>query len=320
MQTIPVTEGDIPALIKSINALTAVMDRALHLGLLNCEVREVAHGKAFIATGDQKPATIENTVKELIIAKQNANRSAIYITYLGIVLRRFAKTHAGMAITEVTTQTIEKFLSKQKAPRSRKVVRAYLSVLFAFSVRRGYRKDNPVTRVETVSIDPNVPLVLTPAQVETLLSNCPAPIMPYLVLATFAGLRPMEIVSRYRHLNWESVNLEAKTVAVIGKRRRRMVPLEPRAVELLSKHSDREGPVCPPYHATTTWMREKAAPLLGWKTWPPDALRHTAASYLLALHQDCGKVSTRLGNSPDILMRHYLNLVSQEDCRAFWKI
>ena len=53
--------------------------------------------------------------------------------------------------------------------------------------------------------------------------------------------------------------------------------------------------------------------------WPKDVLRHTAASYLLALHGDVGKVAMMLGNSPNILLTHYHEPVCETDCAAFWK-
>ncbi len=39
-----------------------------------------------------------------------------------------------------------------------------------------------------------------------------------------------------------------------------------------------------------------------------------------ALHQDAGKVVLMLGNSPAILLKHYRELVTPEECEAFWAI
>jgi hypothetical protein len=59
---------------------------------------------------------------------------------------------------------------------------------------------------------------------------------------------------------------------------------------------------------------------LNLKIWPTDLLRHTAASYLLALHKDAGKVANMLGNSPQILLSHYHDPVTEADCKAFWQL
>jgi hypothetical protein len=53
---------------------------------------------------------------------------------------------------------------------------------------------------------------------------------------------------------------------------------------------------------------------------PQDLFRHTAASYLLALHGDAGKVATMLGNSSSVLLRHYHEPVNKADCDRFWSI
>jgi hypothetical protein len=53
---------------------------------------------------------------------------------------------------------------------------------------------------------------------------------------------------------------------------------------------------------------------------PHGRRRHTAASYLLALHKDAGKVANMLGNSPQILLSHYHDPVTEVDCKTFWGI
>lgn len=60
---------------------------------------------------------------------------------------------------------------------------------------------------------------------------------------------------------------------------------------------------------------------LKWERWPADALRHTAASQLYALHGDAGKVAKALGNSPGVLARHYVNLVSPDvkEAMKLWR-
>jgi integrase len=262
----------------------------------------------------------EMVIEQLLKSKTVANRSPFYVKPLRITLTNFAKWIGNVPISSITAQQCEEFINQYQNPATRKTYRAFLSVLFNFSVRRGFRQDNPIERIDHVSIERKVPEILTPDQVETVLAACPSKIRPYFVLATFAGLRPFEIASPLRRLDWSAVNLEAATVSVIGKRRRRMAPLEPRAVRLLSEHADRTGPVCPAHITVARWLHGTACGLLGWEDWKQDCTRHTAASQLLALHQDAGKVSMWMGNSPAILLSHYYSLVSKDDCHRFWKI
>lgn len=99
-------------------------------------------------------------------------------------------------------------------------------------------------------------------------------------------------------------------------RRRRLCPIPPNAVEWLRlcKANGSVSPVIKPTQVIVP-LSETA----GVK-WGSDILRHSAASYLLAEHQDAPKVAMWLGNSPGILLNHYFQLVSPEDCAAFWSI
>ena len=54
--------------------------------------------------------------------------------------------------------------------------------------------------------------------------------------------------------------------------------------------------------------------------WHQDILRHTAASNLLAYHQDAGKVAAFLGNSAGMLLRHYRALIFREDAEKWMSL
>ncbi len=191
-----------------------------------------------------------------------------------------------------------------------------LSTLFAFAVRRGYLNANPCDRIDRVTVDKRPPLILTPARSRLLLRVTSTMMQPYLILGMFAGVWPEEVEWR----DWSQVDLESGTVAVDGKtRRRRLVKLEPLAVTELRKHPLRSGSVAPSAATIARW-RKRARRALGLSRWPQDLLRHTAASYLLALHGDAGKVATMLGNSSGVLLTHYHEPVKNGDCAHFWSV
>lgn len=96
---------------------------------------------------------------------------------------------------------------------------------------------------------------------------------PYVILGIYGGLRPEEIT----RLDWSQINLDAGTVRVTGKRRTRLVTLEPIAVKLLGEHPLKSGPVAPSNSTVDRW-RGRAKKLLKLDKWPQDLLRHTAAS------------------------------------------
>ena len=256
-------------------------------------------------------------VAELLAAKRVANRRAVYVKSLAHYLGRFAEGRAEKALVDVSSSEIEHWLVQFSSPYSRQTWLNRISTLFAFAVRRGWLERNPCARVERVMIDHKPPLVLSPGQARDLLVACPVVCRPWLVLAMFAGIRPDGELLK---LKWEDVNLETATVVINFpkvRKQRRIVPLEPVAVALLRGHPLRSGAVAPS-QSTLRRFKKRGRVVLGLQAWPADVLRHTAASYLLALHGDAGKVALRLGNSANVLLTHYHNPVRAEDCSAFW--
>lgn len=265
--------------------------------------------------GGHDGIAIRACVEECLVAKGNANKTARYIKSLGYYLRQFSAGREERPISDFTFSDVEAWLAKYPSAYTRQTWLNRLSTLFAFAVRRGHIPGNPCDRLERITVDKPAPLILTPAQSHLLLSAAPVVMRPYIVLGLFAGLRPEEIT----RLDWSHIDLNAGTVLALGKRRRRLVTLEPLAVTHLAKHPLRIGPVAPSNSTIDRW-RVTARSLLGLPRWPQDLLRHTAASYLLALLKDAGKVATRLGNSVRVLQVHYLNPVTDQDCAEFWLV
>lgn len=258
---------------------------------------------------------IGKCVAALLEAKRTANRTERYLKSLGYYLRQFAKGREERALADFTVEEVEAWLAKYPGQYSRQTWLARLSTLFAFAVRRGFIGSNPCDRLDRVTVDVPPPVILSPAEAERLLAWCPTVMRPYLVLGMFAGVRPEEI----ERMDWAQIDLDGGTVRVEGKtRRRRLVPLQPRAVGELRKHPLQAGAVAPSASTIARW-RASAVKVLGWERWPQDVLRHTAASYLLALHGDAGKVATMLGNSSGVLLTHYHEPVRESAKADFWR-
>ena len=264
--------------------------------------------------------SISTAVERLLTAKTAGNRKPEYLTSLTHYLSNFQKGREGRLLSDFTTADIEDWLSQFPNANSRQTWLNRISTLFSFAVRRQFVASNPCTRIERIRIDRRAPKILSPEQVDRMLNlQGPHATMTrgYLILGLFAGIRPEELL----RLQWPDVNLETKTVTVndAKTRRRRIVPLHDRALDLLSGFNFKRGPVSPS-NSTVRRFKRAAAMDLGWSAWPSDLLRHTFASYALALHGDAGKVSTMMGNSSAILLSHYHEPVSAADCRSFWAL
>ena len=60
----------------------------------------------------------------------------------------------------------------------------------------------------------------------------------------------------------------------------------------------------------------------GWKPflWKHNALRHSFISYRIADVQDVAKVALEAGNSPQMIFKHYRELVTPKEAKAWFSI
>ncbi len=261
--------------------------------------------------------SLSAAIEQLLAAKRGANLRPVYLKSLSYYLNRFALGREQAPLESISTGDVEAFLAKFPKASSRATWLNRVSTLFAFAVRRDYLPKNPCDRLERITIDRVAPFVLAPGQAVTLLAVAPLLMRTYVILGLFVGVRPAELLK----LSWANVDLATQTLTVneAKTRRRRIVPLHAKAVALLRACPLQAGKLSPS-NSTVRRFKRAARLALGLKSWPSDLLRHTAASYLLALHGDAGKVATMLGNSSAILLNHYHQPVKAEACAEFWKV
>lgn len=266
---------------------------------------------------------LSDVVRELIHIKRESGRRRAYVDTLESALLAFSSGREQSPISAITTHDIEEWArAKYSNSWSRKTAHQQLSTLFAFAKRRGYVLSSPTDSLERIQIDWKAPEVLTPDQAKSVMEWCVNSrphFLPWLTLCLFSGLRPSEA----DRMTWESVSLEQGTVTIDAAaskvRRRRIVRMEAPALSYM-RLAQRQGSEMPIAHTTRRRCLRALRDHLGMERWTPDLLRHTAASYLLALHRDAQRVALELGNSPEILFRHYRELVTQEATTAFWSI
>lgn len=260
--------------------------------------------------------SLAEAVAQCVAPKRAANLRPVYLKSLTYYLNRFALGREQSPLESIGTRDVEGFLAQFPLAASRATWLNRISTLFSFAVRRDFIAKNPCDRLERISVDRRAPFILSPGQSQTLLAVTPSVMRAYVILGMFAGIRPDELLK----LQWADVDLETKTVTVndAKTRRRRIVALHEKAVALLAACPLKAGPVSPCYGAVRKFKRTARA-ALGLERWPADLLRHTAASYLLALHGDAGKVATMLGNSSSVLLSHYHQPVRNGDCGHFWE-
>ena len=135
--------------------------------------------------------------------------------------------------------------------------------------------------------------------------------IPYLAIGLFAGVRPLEI-ERLQKQDITERYIEI-TAANAKTRKRRLVNIAANLKKWLKISEE-----LPPANKTKRLSRILKKAGLNWK---PDIMRHSFASYHLALHESADKTALEMGHrDTQMLFRHYRELVTKEEAKAYWEI
>lgn len=273
---------------------------------------------------------VKEVITELVLAKKKSGRDGNYVDGLETVLLHLFQELLDQRMDEISLAQTEAILNS-KTLASRSTVRARMSTLFKFAMRRKYRADNPCAQLETIIYRKPPPQIFTIAEIQMAVRWLKANArhgLGWFALSTFCGLRPEEAEKTVpdRDIDFKAglIKVEAQTTKV---RLRRVVYPRAEAMaflqwglkcggELPLKSQRRKRLLSKVQGPKSQGLREA----LGFKTWPKDITRHTAASYWLGAGATAGKVAEALGNSEKVLKRDYKALVTRAEAVAFWKV
>ena len=54
--------------------------------------------------------------------------------------------------------------------------------------------------------------------------------------------------------------------------------------------------------------------------WPHNAMRHSFGSYFLGKTKDENLTASEMGNSPEVIIKHYLTIARDADVARYWRI
>jgi|GEM_PF-671362 len=263
---------------------------------------------------------IADVLSEMETAKRKAGRAEDYLNSLRHIIEAFYKGQDRLPIDKFTVADIEKYLDSKNL-ESRSTLRARLSTLFKFAVRRRYRLDNPCAQLEAISVAFVTPSILTVEETEKCLAwlKLNPRLLAWFALSTFAGLRPEEAEqTTWADIHFDEgwVKVEAQTTKI---RQRRVVYPMRMAMEWL-KEAQKLKSLLPLTVKQRTIERNKLRAVLGWEKWKQDCTRHTASSYWLAHTGEAAKIADALGHSEKIMRKHYKALVTKAEAKKFWKL
>lgn len=258
-------------------------------------------------------------VVELFLSdKKKTGRSDKTVSASRSTLTKFLAEGDAVVVSDYTRETVTAWLDGLASPPlTIRTHRARLSAFGEWMARRRYISENPTRYVEVAKYDPRPPRVLTPQESEMVMEKASIYRDGFFAgtfaLALFAGLRLGEI----ERLTWADINLDDKNPIVRvgrgkirGRRAIRVVPIEPQLVSWLKWIKLKKLPLNAP-GADTRRVREVV-------DWQEDICRHSWISYRLALVRDEAQVSREAGNSPDVIYRHYFQLVSRADAVRYF--
>jgi integrase len=253
---------------------------------------------------------------EFLAIKEQDNASRRYMADLRSKVGRFVAGHESRLTCDVTAAEIEHWIrSLDIGSVSRESYRRNLGTFLEFGRRRGYSRINPAADIKIRRRPEGEVTILTPDEVSTLLEKCASEIVPYVAICAFAGLRPSETAA----LDWADIHLDSMQIEVRARhsktRRYRLVPIQPNLAQCLSLTPTKSGSV---YYSRRRFREAyKAA---GIEQWKMDVLRHSYGTYRLPILKSADALALEMGNSADVIFRHYRRPVNEATARAYFAI
>ena len=317
------------------------LDATRALAMLGDRASLVAAAHTWLRMNPGLEAVTVSTLFEKHVADIAArNRRQKTIQTRRQFLQRFAKDFGTRAASSVTTAEIEEWLKLRIPDRSFNTVRFCLHVAYEFALKQRFVDSNPVAPIERKQYEHSEPTFWPVDQIAAVLRASAKrdadnaerqskwkepgepwiPLTPNLALCAFGGLRPVEA----ERLDWANVNFDAKVIrvpAAISKTKRgRIVPMEKTLTAWLLPYRKATGPVSPTA-ITIRRGRKVVLKRLKMKTqWPQDILRHSFATYWMALRSHEGRLAEMMGNSPGIVQRHYKGLTTRSEGARYFRI
>jgi integrase len=242
-------------------------------------------------------------------------------------LNRFAGDFQ-VNIGNVSGRMIQAWLDAMKGSgRTKHNYLRHIAALMRFAVKRKYLpKDalDEIEAVETPKQDAVEVEIFTPDEMREILTAARPEMVPWLAIAGFAGLRSAEI----KRLDWSEVNLTERHIEIKASKAktaaRRIVPITDNLALWLTPYAKESGNVV----SFESWWNQipKIVEAVNARrngsnfNWRHNALRHSFCSYRLAVIKNAAQVALEAGNSPQMIFRHYRQVVTEAEAAKWFNI
>jgi integrase len=265
------------------------------------------------------PKPVADVVTELLELKKANGARERYLDDLQNRMTRFADDFK-CSIGSVDAPSVQQWLNGLKVSgQSRLNYRRVLNLLFSHAVANGYAIDNPIDKVQKHKVKSQDVEIYTADEVGKLLAAASSDFLPAMAIQAFAGLRSAEV----ERLEWSDIDFTRKQI-ILGTSKtktasRRCIPVPDNLALWLQPYKGRKGLIWTAGHDAFYDEQQNAATTAGVK-WKSNALRKSFISYRLAQTQNAAQTSLEAGNSPQMVFKHYRELVQPADALVWFGI
>jgi integrase len=242
-----------------------------------------------------------------------------------------------LPVSSISFRDVEKFLRNPSwGPRTRWNALTHVRAFLSWCERRRLTTENPAKTLAEEFRKPESPKeILSPDEMRLLLRltrRTPA-LRAFVAIGGFAGIR----TSGIQRLQWSDIShgeIHVPRHAMKGTkgwRKEQYVRIEP----VLERHLPRRkmGLVIPwtvrKFGIEVKKLRQRMGKVAGrinapwagrWqKNWPDNCLRHSFASYHLAMWEDAGKTAYQMGHTnPQTVYQNYFRAVRKSAAQRWW--
>jgi len=229
----------------------------------------------------------------------------------------FPKSH----IHEITKTEILDWLDEEDfEPLTRNNYIRDLKVLFNFAEREKRVSINPMKEIRREQVaDSEVSILSIRDTARVLLTSMHVTGMQSpTAFKFFLGVRTSEV----RRMDWSEIAEDMVIVAAkkAKTRARRTITITDNLREWLPEPCPKNGPLAP---SGREWKNgfELLKTVSGVNPWPRNCQRHAFGSFHLAKHRNENLTATEMGNTPDIVIRHYRAVVREsKNIDKYWSL
>lgn len=315
------------------------------LSPFDCDIEKaVAH---YVKWNDvrKQSTTLERAVGLYLDALEAERKSQAYINTQKHRLERFtAYFKPSCIVAMIPPEKVEKWIKNLKimeykpvakdrherietnieaTPETKNNYRRTLSALFNFCFRKDFIQSNPIEKVATITKDKKEPEIYKVDEVRYMMNSSPekSEIRAFLAIGAFGGLRVAEI----QRLTWDRVHLQEKEIvldaSITKTSQRRIVKMTDNLVEWLTPYISemlQGGLVIKNKNIFRKELEKfREANKINWID---NGLRHSCASYYLALTKNANETAEQMGHSVAVLKNNYMGLVRTEDAVKYFQI